>query len=173
MQLLLFRAVAQGKENIGLLGHIFISGAGRNINTDARAFVDQVFMPMTRELVRYLRQPAQAAEPKEAPASDRVVKLDHNSAAYREAIEALDQLEHALRTANDYPNDDEDREQRIAEVSAARRLMQAIRVRVEALVMLLRPTVIQLVTKIKDNLITIAATAVVSGLIALLGKIFG
>jgi hypothetical protein len=67
----------------------------------------------------------------EIPASDRVVRLDHNSAPYTEAMEALDKLEHTLKTANDFDNVEE-RDQLLAEVSAGKRLLQATLVRVRA-----------------------------------------
>jgi len=66
------------------------------------------------------------------PASDRVVRLDHNSPNYIGAKEALETLERLLQETNDYP-DPEDKEQKIAEISAARRLLQAVRVRVKAI----------------------------------------
>ena len=48
------------------------------------------------------------------PAADRVVRLDHNAAPYRDAVvEALENLEKALQQANDYP-DAEDKDQKIA-----------------------------------------------------------
>ena len=64
------------------------------------------------------------------PASDRVVLIDHNSAGYRETEEALDNLEHGLQSTNDFLGVPQEKEQFVAEVSAARRLLQAVRVRI-------------------------------------------
>jgi hypothetical protein len=54
MRVSLFRAVAENKVNLALLGFHFLR-AGRNANDSARAFVDQVFRPMAGELRRYLQ----------------------------------------------------------------------------------------------------------------------
>jgi hypothetical protein len=61
------------------------------------------------------------------PASDRVVTLDHNSPDYKSLVTSLEKLETALQTTNDFP-EDSDKEQRIAELSAGRRLLQSLRV---------------------------------------------
>jgi hypothetical protein len=84
----------------------------------------------------------------------------------------MEQLEKAIREANDF-DDPLEKEQREAEVSAARRLLKAARVRVDALVALLKPLVVQYATKLKDNLVGIAVTGTVSALVYLFGKIFG
>jgi hypothetical protein len=170
MKLLLFRAGASGKLNISEVGYTFIY-VGNNINANAHAVIEQVFLPMARELRRYLEK--ELDKPMvTAPASDRTVSLDHNKPEYREAVASLDKLIKAIKEANDYP-DVEEREQRIAEVSAARQLMEAGRVRVEALVTLLKPVVIQYAKGVKDNMVTIAVSATVTALVALFGRIFG
>jgi hypothetical protein len=145
---------------------MYIPGSGQNINDNAKAFIDQVFRPMARELIRYLRRVGEENAEEPVPAADRVVSLDHNSPKYEEAENALVALERALTETNDYA-DVEEKEQRVAEVSAARRLLKAIRVRIEPLVALLKPLVAQYGTKLKDNLVGIAVTVTVSALISL------
>lgn len=108
-----------------------------------------------------------------APASNRVVPIDHNSAGYRETEEALDNLEHGLQSANDFPGAPEEKDQFIAEVSTARRLLKTVRVRIAALTELLKPLLVQFVAKVKDNLIATLAAAAVAALVAWLGNIFG
>jgi hypothetical protein len=164
MQLLLFRSIARGDTNIGALGKMYIPGSGPNINDSTRAFIDQVFRPMSRELIRHLRRVGDAEKETLAPAADRTVPLNHNSQQYNESIEAAEQLEKVIQEANDFP-DTEEKEQRLAEVSAVRRLLQATRVRVEPIVSLLKPLAEQVKTKFKDTLIGMAVTA----LLALLG----
>jgi len=165
IKLTLFRNfTVGGPDDIGTFGFSFLR-VGRNINDNAHAVVEQIFMPMARELRRYLER-----ELSEVPAADRVVKLDHNSAPYQELLDRLAQLEEALRASNEYQNVVE-KEQRIAEVSASHRLLQATQVRVQALATLLGPVVTQFTTKVKDNLITAAALAVSAAIIALLGHI--
>lgn len=168
MKLLLFREAAARKHDISLLGLHFIH-AGRNINDNARAFIEQVFEPMARELRRYLE--AEVAKMDAIPASDRVVTINHNSKEYADADAALEQLEKAIREANDF-DDPLEKEQREAEVSAARRLLKAARVRVEALAALLKPIVTQYATKLKDSLVGMAVQGTIGALGYLLGKIF-
>jgi hypothetical protein len=98
-------------------------GRSNDLDANAHAVIAQIFMPMTRDLRRYLDREATTG----IPASDRVVKLDHNQTSYREVQASLEKLERAIRELNDYPDTD-DREQRIAEVSAAQRLMKAPRI---------------------------------------------
>ena len=111
------------------------------------------------------------ASSSEAPAADRVVRLDHNSSTYREAIDALERLERVLTEANDYP-DAEDKEQKVAEVSAAGRIFRATRVRVGVVVSLLAVPVTYLVKTFAGAAIGEAATKVIDALTSLLGAIF-
>jgi hypothetical protein len=163
MKLLLFRSAAEaGKGDlIASFGYMYIPSSDTNISNAAHRFIEQVFGPMARELRRYLEQKASAV-----PAADRVVSLDHNSKGYSETIEAADELEKVIREANDFP-DQEEKEQRIAEVSAVRRLLQAVRVRVEPIIALLKPLADQAKTKLRDNLVGIA----ISKFLALLGAL--
>jgi hypothetical protein len=171
MKLLLFRAFANKRQDIAGFGLYFIR-VGENLNDNARAFVDQVFSPMAGELRRFLE--GELARPEiekvliPVPASDRSVTIDHNSPAYADAEAAMEKLEAAIHEANDFP-DLLEKEQREAEVSAARRLLSAALVRLEPLVALLRPILVEYGTKVKDGLIAHAATATVAALIALLG----
>jgi len=60
----------------------------------------------------------------EIPASDRTVTLGHNSPEQKEALEKVDQLIKAVEETNDFPGTTEDKEQTLAELSAARKLSQ-------------------------------------------------
>jgi hypothetical protein len=128
----------------------------------------QIFLPTTRELIRYIEQNFDSAD---IPASDRTVTINHNSKEYADADEAMEKLEKAIREANDF-DDPLEKEQREAEVSAARRLLKATRVSVSALVELLKPIATQYATKLKENLVGIAVTGTISALTYLFGKIF-
>jgi hypothetical protein len=166
IKLLLFRNfTVGGPDDIGTFGFSFLR-SGKNINDNARAVVEQIFMPMARELRRYLER-----ELSEVPAADRVVKLDHNSASYREAISALEKLEDVLRGTNDYP-DPEEKEQVVAEVSATRRILQAVRVRVKTVVSLLAVSAVYLVKTFAGSAIGDAAHKVIEAVTALIGPIF-
>jgi hypothetical protein len=148
MELLFFRAAADGKVDIGQAGYLFISAPFRNLDESTRRFVKEVFSPFARELRAYLerrlanlltddggraRALLDENTDQSVPASDRVVRLDHNSPEYIQVMNALDELESGLKGKNDY-EDMELRDQHVAEVSAGRRLLQAIRVRSKAIV---------------------------------------
>src|SRR6266446_4747569 len=68
--------------------------------------VSQIFSPTASELRRLLRREAkQSNVPSpvvDVPASDRIVRLDHNSPAFSETVEALEKVEQAVNAANDY-----------------------------------------------------------------------
>jgi hypothetical protein len=168
MKLLLFRAAVKEELDLSEVGYTFIY-VGNNIDANARAIIEQVFIPMARELRRYLE--AELDEPATAPASDRIVPLDHNRPDYKEAVASLDKLIKTIKEANDFP--EPNKEQRIAEVSAARILMDADKVRTEPLVALLKPLVTQYATKLKDTLIGLAVTATIGAFVYLFGYIFG
>jgi hypothetical protein len=103
-----------------------------------------------------------------APASDRTVPLDHNSRAYRDAVSSLENVEKALRESNEYP-DAEDREQRIAELSATRRLLDAPRVDVDKIQALGVRVLRYLADKVAGAAIGFAALSA----LGLLGKLVG
>jgi len=164
MKLLIFRAVAAGDAGyIAGLAHAYIPSSDSNIERSAKRFIDQVFRPMASELRNYLEQKASGA-----PAADRTVPLNHNNPDYREMIGAADELERTIAEANDFESVEE-KGQRVAEVSATKRLLQAARVRVAAVIELLRPLAEQVKGKLKDTLIAM----VVLKFLALLGQLIG
>ena len=67
-----------------------------------------------------------------APASDRRVRLDHNSPPYIELIGALDRLTQAIAALNDYPDLDL-KEQQQAELSAGKDLLKPLYARTRAI----------------------------------------
>jgi len=121
---------------------------------------------MARELRRYLER-----ELREIPAAGRVVRLDHNSTQYSEAMAALETLENVLCGANDYPDADE-RERIVAEISATRRIFQAVMVRVEVVVSLLVKPLTYLAKTFVGAAIGQAASKVVEAITALISGIF-
>lgn len=75
-----------------------------------------------------------------APASDRVVTLDHNSAPYKEAIAKLDEATSAVQSANDIgAASQEEREAVVSELTSLRKLLENTRVRVQAILALAGP----------------------------------
>jgi hypothetical protein len=168
IQLCLFRFFSKAAaEEISQFGFVHFR-AGRDVNDNAHAVIEQVFMPMTRDLRRYLnRQLKKGSEPdREAPASDRMVPLNHNTPLYKATVEAAATLEYAVQGANEFDDPDE-KQQRVAEVSALRRLLQAPRVMIQPVVALLRPLVQDSRTVLKNMVITAALT----GFLSLLGRL--
>jgi hypothetical protein len=106
------------------------------LNDLSRGVVEQIFEPMARELRRLLEYELQNG----IPAADRIVKLNHNSVSYKEAMTALDTLKEFLRQSNDFPNAEE-KEQALAEVAATKTLLEAAQVRLVSVLTVLRPAV--------------------------------
>jgi hypothetical protein len=166
MKVALLRALSADEIDIFDFTSNFLYTAN-DFDVNVRDVATQIFRPTERELLRYIEEHFD----KVVPASDRVVTVNHNSKAYADADEALENLEKAIREANDF-RDPLEKEQREAEVSAARRLLNAARVRLEPLASLLKPILVQFTTKVKDNLITTAATLASGALITLFGMGF-
>jgi hypothetical protein len=91
------------------------------------------------ERLKAERQPApQPSPPLTAPASDRIVPLDHNSPEYVQVTETLDRLTEAVRGSNEYQErDPDDKDQRLGELEASKTLLKSRRVRLAALAPLL------------------------------------
>jgi hypothetical protein len=166
MQLAVFREIANRSLLAGDFAKAFIIHADSdNLGKDA---IDQVFLPMARILRHRLETALSENEPPSIPASDRTVSLNHNSAPFKETDDALEALETALVQANDYPDED-DREQRIAEVSAMRRLIKAVRVRLVPVIELARPTLTYLTKQFANASIGKLASMAAGALGKLLG----
>jgi hypothetical protein len=173
IQIALFRRMARGEINAAIFAHEFISPGERNLNTNVGQLSQQLFIPTARSLRRQLER-AEAPglsldlSPLFVPASDRTVTLDHNAAEYAQAVRSLEKVEDAIQQANDY-DDPKDKEQRIAELSAGKRLLQATRARADVLIALLYRGLLYLAKKFADVAIGVAATAA----LALLGRLTG
>jgi hypothetical protein len=104
------------------------------------------------------------------PASDRVVRLDHNSAAYLDADQKLSEVVQAIGSNNEYAaTDPEDFEQRIAELESGQRLLKAVRVRVNAITETLIKPLKWLLVKFGESLIGALITIAITALAALFG----
>ena len=131
-QLSLFRMFVEGKaQAVNPFGFFFYRHRDEDFHAVISNINGQLFQPLARDLRRQIARAAEGHASAEVPASDRVVPLDHNSVSYEEAIRAVDHLEELIRQTNDY-DDVEEKDQVIAELSAGRRLLQAVRVRVGA-----------------------------------------
>jgi hypothetical protein len=77
--------------------------------------------------------------PESIPAADRTVTVDHNSVEFRSGREKLDKLIDEVRSSNEFAGPPEDKAQAVAELSAARRLLDATKVRAHQLLELAKP----------------------------------
>jgi hypothetical protein len=94
---------------------------------DGREFKEQKMSPVRVPMVdlfgpRELLDPARVEALAAAPASDRIVPLNHNQPEYLKAEEAVGKLEDAVRASNELSP--EEKEARGAEISGVRRLLQ-------------------------------------------------
>ena len=103
----------------------------------------------------------------QVPAAGRTVSINHNSAAYSEADQALGDLEKALKGSNE-----SELQQAQTEISAVRRLLQSSQIRVWALAALAGPPLAYLAKKTLDTGISKLATIAWDKLITLVGMIF-
>jgi hypothetical protein len=166
IRLTLFRRFSESTvDDVPTFGHAFMS-VGSNLNENASNVIQQLFMPLARELRRYLEREFAAV-----PASDRIVSLDHNSEGYKKALSALETLEEVLRGTNDYP-EPEEKDRIIAEVSAARRLFQSAKVRIGAVVAVLSTPVIYLAKQFMGKAVGDAAQVVIDAITPLIPHIF-
>jgi hypothetical protein len=94
----------------------------------------------------------------DVPAADRVVQLDHNSRQHQEVLRRLDQLIDKIKAINDY-EDAEDKEERLAELSAGKTLLQASRARVHAVWLVLVPALVWLIEKFAGGIVSEIAKA--------------
>lgn len=171
MQVALFRAMADGSYSYTDLHHTFFGGS-THYNDMISDVTGQVFDPMSRDLRRHLVSTfeARTAEPDlmTVPASDRTVRLDHNDPDYAAASRDLEKLEDAVRGSNDYADSD-DKEQRVAEIGAMRRLLTSARVRTDVLIALIYRGLQHFAKTFVDKVIGVLAI----GLLGLLARLTG
>jgi len=142
-----------------------------NFDSMVRDINQQIFGPLCGELRQYVTNQLRlrsTAVPDTAPASDRVVPLNHNSAEAKNAINAVLQVEESLAALNDY-DDPDDKSQRISELRAGRMLLSAPQVSLHAVRIVLVRCLKYLGEKLADKAIEIVITAAIAGLAAWIG----
>jgi len=132
------------------------------------AVVSQIFRPTTRDLRRLVEKNWDSIIGSAIPASDRTVRLDHNSEPYRVTISTVIEVQNAVETTNLF-EDEEDRAQRIAELSAGHTLIRAPRVSVEACRSVLVRCLKYLVKQFRDTTVGAVATIALKAVCALFG----
>jgi hypothetical protein len=137
-----------------------------NLNALTQLVVHQIFQPLARDLRWYIDQnwPAEVTQETD---SERVVRLDHNSDVYRDAIESLNKVRDAVAKSNSY-NDPIDKAQRLAELSASSELLDAPQVRVDAIRSLPLRCLHYLRDRITDGIVAAFVEAAIKALLALI-----
>ena len=126
---------------------------GRNsADAVAQRIVGKIAEPAFHELRELLR-----VRLADAPASDRIVRLDHNSAAYVDAIAKIDEVAEAVRGSNSL--DPEERGRLVAELDAGRQLFTAPRVRLAAIRVVLFGALVALSVIVPDFGVSLLASA--------------
>jgi hypothetical protein len=131
IQISLFRAMAEERVDPTDFASTFISTSPRYDDMIAE-LSQQVFSPMADGLMRRFIREASETEHVAVPAADRTVSLTDNQPAFTELAAALDKLETELAGSNVF-HDPDDKAQRVAEISAGKRLLQSPRARLGAL----------------------------------------
>jgi len=132
---------------------------------------EQLFEQFSRDLLKDLfKHSPLETKSLDIPASDRIVPVDHNSPAYQQVDTNLATLEEHLRVSNSLAeNSPSEHDQALAELSASRRLLKAVQVRIELLKQLLLPALRWIAKKSGEIAVGIAITAVLATLATLLG----
>ncbi|MES2494340.1 MAG: hypothetical protein V4579_13815 [Pseudomonadota bacterium] len=146
--------------------------AGTKYNESVAAINDQVVRPFARDLLKHIERGGRAAGG--VPAADRIVTLDHNRPDGVALREHLSVIQTTLETStNNSLKADEEFDRNLAEISAARRLVAAARIRVGPLADLLTSSLKWLLTKVAENLVGVAVAAAITALAGLLAALFG
>jgi hypothetical protein len=167
MQLAAFRWMNADEDNyVKFYGQF--NGSSGHYDDMVHDITNQHFDPMARDLRRYLGRPATTRSETEVPASDRLVRLDHNNPDYQQAIDNLDETLEALRGFNDFL-DEEEKTTHLAEVNAMRRIFDAFAIRPDVIVSLIKNGLKMLADKFVSTAIAKAASAA----FAFIGKFLG
>lgn len=111
----------------------------------------------------------QSATPS-APASDRIVDIDHNSAAYKEIIEKIDEVSNSATKSNSLSSEYSlERDQRLAEIKAGKILLQAPQANAEKVKLLLVGALKWIGERIADNVVAFVITGLITLILGFLG----
>ena len=94
-------------------------------------------------------------EQREIPASDRIVKINHNAPEYQKIIEKLEELEASISKSNSIENEDKDRFQ--AELKAGEGILKGKTARIEVIKTLLVKGLKYIIEHVADVVIVVTA----------------
>jgi hypothetical protein len=171
MQLSLFRAFLMEGVDVNDFSSYFLGANDHDLSVNE--ITTQYFRPFSDDLIRFFvrisPEDAAALSSTAAPASDRVVALDHNSNSYHEAVNSIEELKRAVTTVNDFPDEDA-RSERISELNAGLELLKAARIRTAAFGAVLASGLGWLLKKFAGEAIGKLADAAIEKIGALLGE---
>lgn len=112
-QLTLFREFAEERIKGYQFAFEYFSTSSRNINETLHQMTEHLFEPHVVELKRYLVRNADKPITEDAfdlvPASDRIVRLDHNQPGYEETLRSIEDTSTALIGDNSIGPEDRER----------------------------------------------------------------
>jgi hypothetical protein len=108
----------------------------------------------------------------QVPGSDRFVRLDHNSAGYKEADKSLAELADAIKGSNDLVISPEDRIAVLSEVNGIRSMISGVSVRVGAVYTAAKSTLPSLSSEVTSAVIRVLITKAIEGLLRLISGLF-
>ena len=156
-QLLLLRKLASEELKAGNFSlHYFYSGVN-NIDSHVNEMASLLFEPHAEELRRRLEDVVEDSTADEVyvPASDRVVRLDHNSDAFQHSIVALEKTLARLRENNEMDPDDKTRID--VELDSGLQMIKAPKTRIQAAEVVLLGALKWLVDRFASSMVGIAA----------------
>ena len=103
------------------------------------------------------------------PAADRYVSINHNDPNYSVVMEKLDELTEAVRGSNELRKDDQEHEQRIAELESFSRLMKGPRVNILSVKAIVFGTLAYFATQFADSVMGQTAKLLGPSIMKLLG----
>lgn len=168
MQLALCRSMATDTFDFPAFGLSFAYSRDGSLSEMTSGVIEQYFSPMARDLRLLLERELAMVPLPDAPASDRIVSLDHNSAPYRAAYKSIGEVIGKLEGVNDYADQD-DRQQRLAELKAGQELLKGPRVRSDAIRAVLLTGLIWLADNFAGGIIGDLAQQAIKLLLTLLG----
>jgi hypothetical protein len=136
-------------------------------NTVLIGNADEDFTKAKQSILNGLQAAEKVFGKPDIPASDRIVTLGHNSPQRLGALEKIDGLVKAVRETNEFPGSSEEKEQLLAELSAGRKLLEAVQVRLAALRATLQPALSWLMEKSAGAMLGKAAGALWDYLVGL------
>lgn len=166
LQLRIFRKFCTGEVVPLDFIHTFVSDSS-DFDVMYANFSSYIFKPFAREVRRIIVRYA-ADHESAIPASDRVVSLNDNQEDFETLNSSLQELEDAIRGNNEYA-DKGDQGQRVAEISAFRRVVEFGKARMDVIVHLGYKTIKYLTKTFAEQSIGIIA----AGVLALISKILG